>query len=258
MKRLNTILLSGLAWVGFAGTPAVAEESFVGATVTRMVDPIFPVMLSSQGIVDGTAVLLVEIDTQGELSDWITIADTDPDFVRAIDRVIDRWEFTPATRNGVPVASGLLLTVVFKSEGLVMTINGPHMTNVYLSSLHGGPRVQPRVANLSALDQIPEPVDVVRPIVDQEIPEGERSGLATFQFFIDEEGDVRLPVLLDFDGDIRLAYAAYDALLQWQFMPPTVKGKPSVVRAKQEFRFNFEEEATRAAISAGPTVTTGW
>jgi TonB family protein len=62
------------------------------------------------------------------------------------------------------------------------------------------------------------------------------------QFYIDQEGKVRMPVLADVDCDLELAAAAYDAVRTWSFEPPTVKGRPVIVTARQKFVFPRSSE----------------
>ena len=56
-------------------------------------------------------------------------------------------------------------------------------------------------------------------------------------FYIDETGKVRIPVVEEYDGHRGIVDAAYNAIRQWEFKPPTVKGKPVTVRVEQPFEF---------------------
>lgn len=255
MKRLAHIFRIALSLsTGAASLPAEAitppsNDGFTDATVERMVDPLYPLRLSATGVVQGSTRILLEIDAHGELIDWLALSYTDEAFVHSIARVIDQWEFSPATRDGKNVPSGLLIDLRFQSEGLVMNINGLHITSIYLASLRGGPPEYERVVRLRDLDAIPEPLHIVRPVISSDIPPDQRSGACTFLFFIDEQGEVRMPVAVDSTGDRRLVYAAYDALLEWKFKPPTVRGRPALVRAKQAFRFGANDAQSSASTT---------
>ena len=61
------------------------------------------------------------------------------------------------------------------------------------------------------------------------------------EFFIDEAGNVRLPVVTDIDGPIELAKSAYLAITSWKFEPPMIYGKPVATRARQPFYFSGNE-----------------
>jgi TonB family protein len=61
-------------------------------------------------------------------------------------------------------------------------------------------------------------------------------GKVTVDFYITEEGVVRLPSVSPYD-DSQLTALAIEALRQWKFEPPTRNGKPILVKASQVFNF---------------------
>jgi TonB family protein len=61
-------------------------------------------------------------------------------------------------------------------------------------------------------------------------------GTVIVDFFIDENGKLRMPAIQRADHD-ELASLAVAAMLQWKFEPPTRQGVPVLVRAKQVFHF---------------------
>ena len=61
-----------------------------------------------------------------------------------------------------------------------------------------------------------------------------------YNFFIDQEGRVRIPWLDEQEFqhiDEEILDATYDALMQWEFTPPTVNGKKVVTQVSQPFWF---------------------
>ena len=62
-------------------------------------------------------------------------------------------------------------------------------------------------------------------------------GRVTVDFYITEDGTVRLPSVSPYD-DSQLTALAIDALRQWKFEPPTHNGNPTLVKATQVFSFN--------------------
>ncbi len=243
MKTLNrhnirnilaaTILLSAIP----AASSAAPQAEVRRAEIVHLVDPIYPISLSSMGIYEGSTTILIEVDSRGDMTDWIALSATRMEFVESVARVIDQWKFKSATRDGVAIPYSLSLTINFKSDGLMMSVNGFQMVQAFLYG-NFNPVDKPLVAKFSELDNMPRPTKVVEPAFTADVPKDVRNGSVEMGFFIDTNGKVRMPVLLECNGDIRLAYAAYDALMQWEFNTPTVRGRPMMVRARQQFIFS--------------------
>jgi hypothetical protein len=205
--------------------------------IKYMLDPVYPTSLSSIGITEGTTTILVSLDSNGKLLDWLAISSTKLEFVRAIGEVIDKWEFVPAKRNGKTIPFAMCISMKFRSEGVVISLNGFQIMRHFISDGRSDEKEIPLLANYSQLDRMPEPASVVQPVLGSDIPVEARSGEVTIMFIIDDKGNVRMPVMMECTGDIRLAYAAYDALSHWKFNIPTRHNKPTMVRASQKFIF---------------------
>ena len=88
---------------------------------------------------------------------------------------------------------------------------------------------------LRELDRIPIPAHVVPPTPPKGGLRDKRT--ITVEFYIDEEGRVRMPAIDREEPDDAYAAAAVAAVEQWQFEPPTRKGLPVLVLARQDFAF---------------------
>jgi TonB family protein len=62
-------------------------------------------------------------------------------------------------------------------------------------------------------------------------------GKVHVRFYIDMNGDVRMPAIASAGEHPYLAEQAVFAIRQWKFAPPTCKGRPVLVAAAQEFDF---------------------
>lgn len=217
--------------------------------IDTIVQPLYPSSLSAAGILDGSMTILVALDNQGTVIDWLPVSTSNDDFIPAVSNVVYKWKFIPAKRGGENVASAVSVTLNFKMDGFIMSMNGFGLTHFFL---FGSLDMQQHslVSSFSQLDGLPEPVSIVQPALSVKIPEGTRKGEVVMMFFIDNEGNVRMPELTKCDGDIRLAYAAYDALVQWKFKPPVRNGRTTTVRASQRFIFNEDTDA--APVSPKP------
>jgi len=237
LQSLRKILISALAIISLATSNlgAAGNTSYSDPTIETFVDPLYPIMLSAMGVYEGSATVMIGIDDSGAVIDWLPLSTTADAFIRSISQVINSWTFKPGTLNGENVPSAITMTVNFKSEGILMSINGIAMTRAFLTGNYET-RETPCVAGMSELDSIPTPITIVKPNLTS-VPPELRNGKVELGFFIDSEGSVRMPFLMSNEGDIRLAYAAYDAIVMWKFEPPTVKGRPIAVRASQVFIF---------------------
>lgn len=239
----TALFLGGLILLShssIAQTSSDFDPTLVRGKLEEIVNPIYPRSLSDMGTFEGSATILIELDENGKMTDWLPLSATHMEFVDAIANVINQWTFSPASRNGEAIPDAFSLTIRFKNEGVITGYNGMQMAGAFLNSCRN-PSEEALVAQYSQLDKIPTPTMIVQPNVSG-IEETERAGKVTLGFFIDENGKVRMPVLLNCEGDIGLAYAAHAALTQWTFEKPTVKGKAVTVRASQQFIFKADKE----------------
>jgi len=244
IHSIQHLLAGALALAALMTSSGFAAGTTVAANISRLVDPIYPIRLLAIGVSEGSATIMVDLDDTGKMIDWIPLSATNEEYVAAISRVINDWKFTPAYRDGEPIPYALYVTVKFKSDSIMMSFNGVQMVQAYLSGLMDTTE-KPLVSKYSELDAMPTPINVVQPVLSSDISPDQRAGEVVLGFFIDATGHVRMPVLLKCDGDIRLAYAAYNALLMWQFEKPTVRGQATMVSARQKFIFTAKSETAK-------------
>ena len=244
-KSVLTLLALTLTSLNLSAQSA-QSSNYVEPTLTYMEKPIFPYRQISNGVIEGSVTFIVELDNSGHKSDWLAIGATDRDFVDAIGIVIDKWTFTPAYRDGKPVASAMTFTITFKIGDSVLSATGMQFASTFLYGNYNKLE-KPLVVRYSDLDVLPRPREIVQPTVGSDVPAEAASGEVEMAFIIDDKGNVRMPVLLSCRGDIRLAYAAYDALLKWKFDAPKAHGMTTMVRAQQKFIFTAAKKAPAPA-----------
>lgn len=205
--------------------------------------PRFPESLKSLGYTQGHVTMLLELHFDGELRDWIVTSANHKGFAEAIERVIEDWEFAPPKRKGKPVSLVIPIEVNFRSSGDVVSFDATSGLNHVMGIRNGFNSFDSiKIAEVDKLDHFPEPVHVVHPKVPRFLLRKSNDSYGVFKFFIDTEGRVRLPHVDHTRGgqvDVRLLEAAQDALEEWQFAPPTVKGRKVVVEVKQPFHFQL-------------------
>ena len=204
-------------------------------------EPVFPLTLKSKGMNEGSVTVLLEIDYLGELRDWLVTEASHKDFGRAVDDVVGSWKFEPPMWNGKPISIVSAIEIRFKASGNVVSLDITNSIAEIYTGIGASSFDSIKVADFDDLDEFPELVKVVKPVVPKKLlgKNGRKQKLGVFRFFIDTEGRVRLAHVDRVEGkvDIRLLEAAQDALEQWRFEPPTVRGRPVIVEVAQPFTF---------------------
>ncbi len=242
MKTLLPSLILGLfvlippspaadAAAGAAETAAIA--GYVPAKIHQKTRPVYPMRLISEGIVRGEATVLLEISAEGKLADRLLISCTHAGFGDEALRTVSEWTFEAGRQDGRPVSSVVAITFQFGIEGTIAydkQFEGLRDEAFYRGRFSYFPR------GAASLDRKPLALNVPQPIYPKEWIEQGRSGTVRIQFYIDETGRARLPVIVS-EGDSLLAAAAVAAVKDWRFEVPTFRGKPVLAQAEQEFVF---------------------
>lgn len=209
-------------------------------------DPTFPLILERKKIDKGSAVFAIYVNPKGELADFLLLEATRIEFAEAVEHVLPDWDYPVPMVDGEPAAIVSKITVTFKrGAGVVYTTSGyENMQSFFGQFTHASETSESyRTYATSELDSIPIPTHVEKPAFHIELLEERNLVNAVFEFYIDEEGKVRIPTLREADEEIdeRLLVIAQEALLNWRFDPPKRNGKPVVARAAQPFRFKKKE-----------------
>lgn len=201
--------------------------------------PQFPRNLINQGYAMGEVHLALDINYDGELRDWLVTDTTHPDFVAAIENVIDDWRFSPPYINGENRSVVGHLKIDFTVKSAVISLDTTTFLSARFAELTQYSSERVTLADPSTLDAKPYPISQITPAVPQEVLRENDGTRAIFTFYLDESGQVRIPSLSQTDGnpDIGMLVAAQDALSQWRFEPPTVRNRPVKVKLSQTFVF---------------------
>ena len=233
MKNLRSLLTLVLL---VAAVPAFAQfESARIATGNPM--PQYPGALTLAGITRGSAVVALSIDAEGKVQDSLVLAYTQPQFARAVSEVVNLWTFVPARLDGAAVPVQTELRFDFTLEGAVITAN---ITNHFLFDgfEHAGDNaVTYQPGRADQLDSSPVKLSGSAPKYPANAAKEGVRGKVHVRFYIDENGDVRMPAIESAGEHPYLAEQAVTAIRQWKFAPPTSKGRPVLVAAAQEFDF---------------------
>ena len=211
--------------------------------------PMFPSSLWKKGLRTGTATLILSIDPQGFLDDWLVIEASHKDLVPAIEEAVIQWTFEPAIVDGQNEFALLRMPIHFDitetSSKLYSEYNGssPFIDNGITSGsnrLSKSPRHALLLARPEELDRNPQFVEQSQPLISPESMDRSLGTEATFIFYIDTRGRVRMPRLVGTTGapTPEAIFAAAESLRNWRFEPLTSKRKPVVIEASQKFVFS--------------------
>ncbi len=239
MKKLfltGLLVLALPAWM--AAQILTREERSQGIGIEQTGVLVYPASMSTEGIFSGEVRAVISVDAEGNLTDSLITAYTQPAFADVAHAALRRWQYQPATVNGRRQASRAHIIFEFRTEGVVVqTLPGSLVKQMFPAPYEE--RYLYRISRLRELDRIPTPVHVVTPSARLDGPP--RS--VTVEFYIDEQGRVRMPAVDRESADDMLAAASVAAVEQWRFEPPLRRGRPVVVYAQQEFTFRPKSES---------------
>jgi hypothetical protein len=244
MKRVGSSILLGvlmigsLGWIATEGAPRAEKEWKPKIKMTRL--PVFPDSLIKLGITRGRVQLVIVISDEGSLVDWLATEATHREFANSIAEVIETWDFEGARSLNEPRGEAFQLSIDFTAESTARMTAGPYDMSDHVfgpEETYGSEAI--RLATPSELDGMPAPMKSVIPNIPSEIL-GDNPKEAVFEFYINTDGSVHIPLLKSTETDLdeRILLAAQNALWDWEFFPPTAKGKPVVVKASLPLVFS--------------------
>jgi TonB family protein len=239
MKTLNPLLLcAAIVCVLPSGNAQVGQPYYIPLKFTETVEPAYPQKVLALGLLQGEAMVSVQIDAEGVLTDYVVAAYSHPAFGEEAVAALKKWKFRPAQIRGVPVSATADFSFNFKSGGVVVDLtvfSVPELLHFKLAP----DAAAFSACTLSELDRIPTPTKIVKPSYTPEQARQTHVSHVTVEFYIDEQGHVRMPAVSRETNEASegLAAAAIAAIEQWQFEPPMLKGRPTLVLAEQDFDF---------------------
>jgi TonB family protein len=216
--------------------PGFAADS-TPLRIEQTVDPHFPAALAFSPVSNGEARVVVDIDADGKLVDWLVAGYSDKAFADEAVAALKQWRYQPPTRRGEPVGARRELRFYFNSTGRVVSLSSMELPDYFMQ------RVAPPqlVSLVCALPDLDRPITAVQTVNPWHPDRAKQvplpAGTVLVDFYIDEAGQPRMPVVLDSTHEA-YAQAAVEALSQWRFAPPTRHGTPVAVRVQQRFVFS--------------------
>lgn len=202
--------------------------------IIKMDDPLHPLNLLNNGVLNGYATIIINVSAEGRLTDLFAIAYSHKEFADAAMAALQRAEFDPARINGIPVAVNKELQFVFEAGAVLLSLTGSQILETKFNSL--GRSQDYRISTLAELDRLPAPIAGDRPIYYESLMKRGIAGKVLIEFIIDQEGHVRFTSVVSADHN-DLAALASDAIKSWRFESPRIKGVAVAALAQQLFDF---------------------
>jgi TonB family protein len=240
------MLLIGIGVLLVGSLPAqdrLTSPAWQSMKIIQTVDPIFPASQLLEGTTGGDARVVINTDQDGKLADYLIVAYSDRPFADAAVQAIKQWTFLPAQLDGVPVGTTVELSFHFEARGVVISTSNPFALVEAQIRRMVEDRMEYQPCRATRLDQEPKAVVTVAPEYPVALAKQGVRGSVTLDFFIDENGAVRLPSGSSTENNV-LTSLALQALRQWKFSPPTSRGHAVLIRARQLFSFRPPMDAT--------------
>jgi TonB family protein len=199
------------------------------AKIRGVIVPVYPYELRRDNVRGNAAVGFV-VDESGKVARVDVLEATHPEFGLALTAAVEQFAFDPALKDGTPMLSVLRFKQDFNA-GELPDPEGASMLN--LEKKH-----PEKIFSAGALDAPLKPISQ-RPPVFPVAHAASGEGSAVVEIIIDDKGHVRLPRVVSASAP-DFGYSAVQAVSQWQFEPPKVKGKPAAVRARAPFTFSIK------------------
>jgi len=214
--------------------------------IEHYVEPYVPATFVMDVMRTGRVRIAVQTDEKGRPVDSVILAYSHRRLADNTIDALDRWRFTPVKVEGVPVAARTEIELEFKGADVISITNVGDQFERMLNNM-GVERLEFQPCPLTELDRIPLPLNTIPPRYSIAARDQGVVGTVEVQFYIDQTGTVRLPAVISADR-IDLAEAAFEAVQQWKFEPPTRKGIPVLISAMQQFKFGLDEASPSMAI----------
>lgn len=232
---MNTLLkLPAVLALGALATTDVCAD-FQRLKIDPTIKPQLSPVMQMEGITEGRVVIAIDVSAEGKLTDWLVLGYTHPALVPLCVDAMKDWDYTAAKVDGQPVSVQTEITIDYTAEGVVISRSTIEDLRRRVERIFGYPMISKR-RTASQLDVVPTPIKPVLPMYAKDAEAAGVKGSIAVHFYVDETGAVRMPAV-EKDANPYLAEMALAAVREWKFVPPTSRGEPVVVSARQEFRF---------------------
>ena len=227
MRVLYCMFLTGILGLGASWCGAQSEESVLDAVALDEVPvpvlqpkPALPAGVPAEPPPAAVEVTLI-VDAQGVVKEPRVVKDGVAELDHAAVAILSKWRFRPGRKNGRPVASRLVVPVMFSLP----------------DAGSAGPLAAPTLVPVEELDRMPMVRSQEAPSYPPDLRRRGIGGEVLVEFVIDERGLVRAPRVLR-APHVALGEAAEVAVAQWTFFPGMKNGRAVATRLQVPIEFS--------------------
>lgn len=230
-------LVGGLATLVLADEgKRVRQRAFEPLRIVRTVQPTYPERLAARFLDRGEARVMIMVDAEGRLADWIVTGYTHALFAKEALDALRQWRFEAARFHGRPIGVRTELRFIFRNSGGVRIVPSDLEMRLRVRDIRQKEVFWQRVCLAHELDQPLDVIVEVAPMPPDRLGAVAREGKVVVEYFIDPDGRVRMPLVLSSD-DEAFTKSVLLAITEWRYATPTRDGQPVLARVAREFNF---------------------
>lgn len=214
---------------------AMNEDIARELKLTKYVEPTFPNVVRLDGLGEGHVALAISRTPDGVPTDVLVLKATDPLLAAAAIEAARQWRFEPAT-DSAELAT-CTVRIGFRLSGVVVYPFGKRHIAEALGAVEDLKLREPiKVPRVQSLSQAPKALAQPMPAYPVALKSQAIQGEAKVRFYVDEQGHVRLPEVIEATTP-EFADAAIAAVSQWRYEPPQDGGRRVVASDRWAFQF---------------------
>lgn len=215
---------------------AIDDELIRELKLTKYVEPAFPSMARLSGLAEGHVALAISRTRDGMPADILVLQATDPALGIAAAEAAREWRFQPT--NDPAELAARTVRIGFRLSGVVIYPFGKQHAQEAQAAVNEQKLREPvRVPRVQSLAR---PLTQPMPAYPAALRSRAIEGTAAVRFYVDEEGRVRLPEVIEATTP-EFAEAALAAVAQWRYEPPLAGGRRVVASDHWAFQFQANQ-----------------
>jgi len=214
---------------------AEADETLKGLGLVTLVEPVFPDAARIDGVADGHVTVAFRRTPAGEPQDILVLEATHSRLAAAALEAVQQWRFQP-TANAADLEPRTV-RISFRLQGIVVYPFGKNTIETVAGDDGGTTAPKPvNVPRLQMLARMPKALNQPMPGYPASLAARKLEGRAAVRFYVDEDGRVRLPEVIEATAP-EFGEAAVAAVAQWRYEPPKDGGRRIVASDHWQFQF---------------------
>lgn len=237
IMALTGLLLPVLAESKEANREADPNLGYEPIQLIKTTELMYPLRLLQDSVDQGEANIMVMINDDGQLVDWLVTGYSHPLFAKEVLEALLKWKFNPAHMQGKAIASRTELRFVFKNSALVRVLSND-------TGLVAKQKVQERNSGYWAFicprEDLDTPLDAkveISPMPPDQLGATAKEGKVIVDYLVDPEGKVRMPMIISTD-DEAFASSVLLAVNECRYVVPRREGVPVITRVRRQFIFS--------------------